>query len=109
MEAAMSELPNDGDVIEFEDVPAGSLCVAKVRYRVEKKPLDREYLLVDVTSGHASRVMPHEFRKAKWAEAKQEAVKPVEETQTSAAEPLSSEPAARSEGVLDLPPIGTTA
>lgn len=65
-------LPDDGDVIEFETVPAGSLIAQPVkdqpkrRYRVEHKPLDREYLLVDTVSGHAARVPAHEFKRAKW-------------------------------------------
>lgn len=81
----MSELPNDGDIIEFSEVPAGSLCRAKVKYRVERKPLDREFLLVDTASGHASRVPAHEFRRAKWAEAK-----PVE--LSPAGYPLANQP-----------------
>jgi hypothetical protein len=80
----MSELPDDGDVIEFETVPEGSLCVPKVRYRVERKPLDREYLLVDTVSGHASRVQPYEFKRAKWAPAKQEAAVPADQADESA-------------------------
>ena len=67
-----NKLPDDGDVIEFERVPAGSLIAAAPeghparRYRVEHKPLDREYLLVDTVSGHASRVPAHEFKRSAW-------------------------------------------
>jgi hypothetical protein len=71
-------LPDDGDLVEFESVQDGSLILAdrpglkpddprvRVRYRVEHKPLDREYLLVDVLSGRAFRVPAHEFKRAKW-------------------------------------------
>ena len=74
----MSDLPNDGDVIEFSEVPAASLAKVGVRYRVERKPLDREYLLIDVAAGHAFRLPAQAFAGAKWAEAKQavEAGKP---------------------------------
>jgi hypothetical protein len=97
----MSELPNDGDVIEFEEVPAGSLIPPPIvtpegskplprrRYRVEHKPMDREYLLIDTVSGHAARVPAHEFRKSKWAEAKQE-VGAEKGAEASIGQPLSS-------------------
>jgi hypothetical protein len=66
-------LPDDGDVIEFSVIPAGSLIPAIVkdqparRYRVEHKPLDAEYLLIDVLSGHASRVPAITFKAATWS------------------------------------------
>jgi hypothetical protein len=66
-------LPDDGDVIEFSVIPAGSLIPAIVkdqparRYRVEHKPLDAEYLLIDVASGHASRVPAITFKAATWS------------------------------------------
>ena len=69
----MTPLPDDGEVIEFTKVPAGSLIPVPVegqprhRFRVEHKPLDREYLLIDVVSGHAFRVPSHEFKRGKWA------------------------------------------
>ncbi len=114
----MSELPNDGDVIEFETVPEGSLVKAGVRYRVEKKPLDTEFLLVDVASGHAGRVPAVEFRKAKWGlplpgpvgehegggdqvEAEKPAADPI-------AKPLPPEPTPPSSGILSLDPLPQT-
>jgi hypothetical protein len=103
----MSELPDDGDVIEFETVPEGSLCVPKVRYRVERKPLDREYLLVDTVSGHASRVQPHEFKRAKWALAKQEVEVPADQADEPApvAYPAPEYQAPSGEGILNLEPL----
>jgi hypothetical protein len=76
-------LPDDGDLVEFESVEVGSLILAtrpqppvakgetaippvRVRYRVEHKPMEREYLLVDVLTGHAHRVAAHEFKRGKW-------------------------------------------
>ena len=112
-------LPDDGDVIEFEKVPAGSLIAHPVkdqpkrRYRVEHKPLDREYLLVDTVSGHASRVPAQEFKRAKW-----DVVVPPEGpgqvadeqlADASIEQPLSSDPAVRSEGILNLQPLPDTA
>ena len=75
----MSDLPNNGDVIEFGEIAPGSLVPQPVvapegskplpprRYRVEKKPLDQEYLLIDLVSGHAIRVPAHEFQVDKWS------------------------------------------
>ena len=76
--AAGGVLPVDGDLIEFGELPRGSVIPQPIvtpegskplpvrRYRVEKKPLDLEYLLIDVVSGHAFRVPAHEFNAAKW-------------------------------------------
>ena len=75
----MSDLPDNGDVIEFSEIAPGSLVPQPVvtpegskplpprRYRVEKKPLDQEYLLIDLMSGHAIRVPAHEFQVDKWS------------------------------------------
>lgn len=98
----MTDLPDDGDVIEFETVPAGSLCRPQVRYRVEKKPLDREWLLVDVVSGHASRVPGHEFKRAKWVVGKPQ--EKIEAEPAAAAKPLDGGTEG-SGGVLDLKPL----
>jgi hypothetical protein len=124
-------LPDDGDVIEFEKVPEGSLIPAPVvvsgaavdgsappkrRYRVEHKPLDREYLLVDTVSGHAARVPAHEFKRAKWGlvthetldgEAKAAAEK---EAEPSFGRPLDegTESAPPKEGLLNLDPLPST-
>ena|ERR1700722_8575240 len=116
-------LPDDGDVIEFEKVPSGSLIpqpivtpegskpLPKRRYRVEHKPLDREYLLVDTVSGHASRVPAHEFKRAKWdvvvpegpaAIADEQLSEAAKET-PSTAQPLSSE----TTGDIPAPPGST--
>ena len=63
----MSNLPSDGDVIEFSGDDTGiDQVVAGRRYRVEKKPLELEYLLVDIASGHAMRVQPQQLGYAKW-------------------------------------------
>ena len=63
----MSNLPSDGDVIEFSGDDTGiDQVVAGRRYRVEKKPLELEYLLVDIVSGHAMRVQPQQLGYAKW-------------------------------------------
>jgi hypothetical protein len=124
--AESATLPDDGDVIEFEKVPHGSLIPPPIvtpegskplpqrRYRVEHKPLDREYLLIDTLSGHASRVPAHEFKRAKW-----EVVIPPEGPATiadeqlasaSSAQPLSSVPGDESAGNAPLfpttPPVG---
>lgn len=76
--AAGGVLPSDGDVIEFAPVrarsEAGSVgddtgidqVVAGRHYRVEKKPLELEYLLIDIVSGHAMRVQPQQLGYAKW-------------------------------------------
>ena len=75
----MSDLPDNGDVIEFGEIAPGSLVPQPIvtpegsqplpprRYRVEKKPLDQEYLLIDLMSGHAIRVPAHEFQVDKWS------------------------------------------
>ena len=63
------KLPLDGQLVSFEEVPAGSLLLPKVVYRVEHGPLDREYLLTHVGSGHAARIMPHELMRMEWADA----------------------------------------
>lgn len=63
-------LPQDGDVIEWSEVVPGSAVKAKTVYRVEKKLTDREYLLVALPHGAALRVMPDEFRRGTWGEAK---------------------------------------
>jgi hypothetical protein len=120
------KLPDDGDVIEFTEVPKGSLIPPPIvtpegskplpvrRYRVEHKPLDREYLLVDVLSGHAARVPAHTLKDATWAavtratldaeaKAKVEAEKPAA---ASIAKPLSYEPAESSAPLFPSPPGG---
>ena len=75
----MSDLPDNGDVIEFSEIAPGSLVPQPIvtpegskplpprRYRVEKKLLDQEYLLIDLMSGHAIRVPAHEFQVDKWS------------------------------------------
>jgi hypothetical protein len=129
--AETATLPDDGDVIEFEKVPAGSLIpppfvtpegskpLPRRRYRVERKPLDQEYLLVDTVSGHASRVPAHEFKRATWAavshetldaeaKARIEAVKPAE---VSDAKLLSVDPPRNTTdeaGILNLQPLPPT-
>ena len=120
----MSDLPNDGDVIEFSEIAPGSLVPPAIvtpegskplpprRYRVEKKPLDLEYLLIDLVSGHAIRVPAHEFRVDKWdvvgadklaAEAKErsapQAAKEAEEA------PVASGVSQPSEGLLVGKPL----
>lgn len=113
----MTPLPDDGEVIEFTKVPAGSLIPVPVEgqprhwFRVEHKPLDREYLLIDVVSGHAFRVPSHEFKRGEWAVVShetldQEAKAAAEKSSaTPIAKPLSSEPQG---GVLDLKPLQAT-
>lgn len=110
----MTPLPDDGEVIEFTKVPPGSLIPVPVegqprhRFRVEHKPLDREYLLVDVVSGHAARVPSHEFKRGEWAVVSRETLdqeakaKADRKAEPSIAKPLSSESQG---GVLDLKPL----
>ena len=63
----MSNLPSDGDVIEFSGDDTGiDQVVAGRRYRVEKKPLELEYLLIDIVNGHAMRVQPQQLGYSKW-------------------------------------------
>jgi hypothetical protein len=71
MEPFMTEprLPLNGQVIAFAKLPAGSLLRPDVVYRVEKKPLETEYLLVDVASGHAGRVPERDLMVADWVDA----------------------------------------
>ena len=92
-----ADLPDTGDVIEFSDVPAGSLLRNGVRYRVEaNKPGSGEYLLIDVASGHAGRVPAHELKALKWGLASK--VEAKGETAASDAKPLN-------EGLLNLEPL----
>ena len=122
----MSDLPNDGDVIEFSEIAAGSLVPLPIvtpegskplpprRYRVEKKPLDLEYLLIDLMSGHAIRVPAHEFRVDKWvvvkpdklaaeAKAKEERSAPQEAEEA----PVASGVSQPSEGLLVGKPLSS--
>jgi hypothetical protein len=132
--AATNKLPDDGDIIEFQRLPVGSLIAAAPkgqpmrRYRVEHKPLDREYLLVDTVSGHASRVPAHEFKRSAWTalstevldkEAKEKAEK--DHPLSPAGYPLANQPGATegdaltgdlanpqdgsNPGLLNLPPL----
>jgi hypothetical protein len=59
-------LPDDGDLVVFDELPADSLLRKDVVYRAERKADDREILFVDTKSGHAGRVPLHEVGSAKW-------------------------------------------
>ena len=113
----MSDLPNDGDVIEFSEIAPGSLVPPAIvtpegskalpprRYRVEKKPLDLEYLLIDLMSGHAIRVPAHEFRVDKW-----DVVKPdklAAEAKEAEEAPVASGASQPSEGLLVAKPLSS--
>jgi len=107
MTPSTGDVPDDGDVIEFSEVPAGSLLKAGVRYRVEHKAGDREYLLVDVASGHAGRVMAHMLKEATWRASTEG--RPASADPSSDAKPLSSEPPPpKGEGLLNLEPLPAT-
>ena len=121
----MSDLPNDGDVIEFSEIAPGSLVPPAIvtpegskplpprRYRVEKKPLDLEYLLIDLVSGHAIRVPAHEFHVDKWDVVKPdklaaEAKAKEERSAPQAAEaPVASGVSQPSEGLLVAKPLSS--
>lgn len=98
MTPSTGDLPNSGQVIEFTDVPTGSLYRTGVRYRVEHKPGAGDYLIVDVMSGHAYRLMAHDFKQLTWGLAG--AVEPVVNETTDA-----FKPATPTGGLLDLPPL----
>lgn len=81
-------LPQDGDVIEWSEVAPGSAVKEKTVYRVEKKPLDREYLLVALPHGHAIRVSADEFKRGAWGEAKVVAAPVKEPAETAKTQPM---------------------
>ena len=114
----MSDLPNDGDVIEFSEIAPGSLVPRPIvapegsqplpprRYRVEKKPLDREYLLIDLVSGHAIRVPAHEFQVDKWSVVG--ADKLAAEAKEAEEGPVASGVSQPSEGLLVAKPLSSS-
>ena len=115
----MSDLPNDGDVIEFTELPAGSLVPPPLvtpegskplpprRYRVEKKPLDLEYLLIDLVSGHAIRVPAHEFRVDKWDVVGADKLAAEAKAKEAAEDPVASGVSQPSEGLLVAKPLSS--
>lgn len=63
------DLPNDGDIVEFTEVPAASQIrtpVVPIRYRVEHKAGAGDYLLIDTASGHSFRIPTHELKSCIW-------------------------------------------
>ena len=62
----VKNLPADGDMIEFNIAPDDGPFKVGARYRVEHKDGSREYLLIDVLSGHAVRLMGDELGYAEW-------------------------------------------
>jgi hypothetical protein len=115
----MSDLPNDGDVIEFSEIAPGSLVPPAIvtpegskplpprRYRVEKKPLDLEYLLIDLVSGHAIRVPAHEFRVDKWSLVGADKLAAEAKAKEAAEAPVASGVSQPSEGLLVGKPLSS--
>ena len=99
----MSDLPDNGDVIEFGSVTEGSPAKVGVRYRVEKKPLDLEYLLIDVVSGHAFRFQPQQFSGSGWKLAPAAAGQEVEGKGAASADSQPTEGLLVAKPLSDLP------
>ena len=97
----MSDLPDNGDVIEFGSVTEGSPARVGVRYRVEKKPLELEYLLIDIVSGHAFRFQPQQFSGSGWKLAP--AAKEVEAKGAASADSQPTEGLLVAKPLSDLP------
>jgi hypothetical protein len=98
----MPDLPNDGDFVQFDETPAGALVRQGVVYRVEKKPLETEYLLIDTLSGHAGRVTAGEFKAGKWKVAEVPKPEVAGRPFATATEPEEVKP---SGGILDMEPL----
>ena len=66
-------LPEDGQVIVFDELPHGSLARTGVPYRVEHSARDRDVLFVSMTDGHSARHLLGIVNAAKWHEYKETA------------------------------------
>jgi hypothetical protein len=63
----MSRMPQNGEVVTFSKVPAGSYCSANVAYRVERPKNRGDFRFVNVERGSATYDRAWAMKSAKWS------------------------------------------